>query len=184
MSIEDIPVESIQTDEPSPSHGNDSFEVEHSNSNYSTETAKSSADDTKTQTEPLRTSKEMQNTEPESGSEQETKTTQMVHAKEDRYMEIVHAFKPYEQEVEISFQMPEDWIYTIWDVEEESADWGYFVKVYGRDDANLNIFGQFGTLTAVGYSNGPKAFQTSQGLPGQYFGTNICLMMKILQYRV
>ena len=54
-------------------------------------------------------------------------------------------------------------------MEEDSTDWGYSVKVNGRDDATFNIFGQFGTLTADGYSNGPKSFQTSQELTGQYF---------------
>ncbi len=88
--------------------------------------------------------------------------------KEVKYMDIAHIFKPYEQAVEISFQMPEDWKYTIWDVEEESTDWGYSVKVNGKDDATFSIFGQFGTLTADVYSNGPKSFQTSQGLTGQY----------------
>ena len=38
-----------------------------------------------------------------------------------------------------------------------------------KDDANFHIFGQFGTLTAADYSNGPESFQTSQGLTGQYF---------------
>ena len=44
-------------------------------------------------------------------------------------MDIAHVFKPYEQAVEISLQMPEDWNYILWDVEEESPDWGYSVKV-------------------------------------------------------
>ena len=100
---------------------------------------------------------------------QETKTTQMSPAKEVKYMDIAHVFKPYEQAVEISLQMPEDWNYTLWDVEEESPDWGYSVKVQGREDAILGIFGQHGTLTGTGFSNGPKSFQTSQGLTGQYF---------------
>ena len=83
-------------------------------------------------------------------------------------MDIAHVFKPYEQAVEISLQMPEDWNYTLWDVEEESPDWGYSVKVQGREDSIFSIFGQHGTLTADGYSNEPKSFQTSQGLTGQY----------------
>ena len=66
-------------------------------------------------------------------------------------------------------QMPEDWNYTLWDVEEESPDWGYSVKVQGREDAIFSIFGQHGTLTAADSSNGPESFQTSQGLTGQYF---------------
>ncbi len=119
--------------------------------------------------------------EPEPGSGQETQTaqitppkqetqttTQTPSAKEVKYMDIAHIFKPYEQAVEISLQMPDDWKNTIWDVEEDSTDWGYSVKVNGRDDATFNIFGQFGTLTADDYSNGPKSFQTSQGLTGQY----------------
>ena len=64
-------------------------------------------------------------------------------------------------------QMPEDWNYILWDVEEESPDWGYSVKVQGREDAIFSIFGQHGTLTDDS-SNGPKSFQTSQGLTGQY----------------
>ena len=120
--------------------------------------------------------------EPEPVSRQETQTTQMTppkqetqtttqipSAKEVKYMDIAHIFKPYEQAVEISLQMPDDWKYTIWDVEEESPDWGYSVQANETDDATFCIFGQFGTLTAVGYSNGPKSFQTSQGLTGQYF---------------
>ncbi len=99
---------------------------------------------------------------------QETQTKQMPPVKEVKYMDIAHVFKPYEQAVEISLQMPEDWNYTLWDVEEESPDWGYSVKVQGREDSIFSIFGQHGTLTADGYSNGPKSFQTSQGLTGQY----------------
>lgn len=99
---------------------------------------------------------------------QETQTTQMPPVKEVKYMDIAHVFKPYEQAVEISLQMPEDWNYTLWDVEEESPDWGYSVRVQGREDAVFSIFGQHGTLTADG-SNGPKSFQTLQGLTGQYF---------------
>lgn len=99
---------------------------------------------------------------------QETQTTQMPPVKEVKYMDIAHVFKPYEQAVEISLQMPEDWNYTLWDVEEESPDWGYSVKVQGREDSIFSIFGQHGTLTADGYSNEPKSFQTSQGLTGQY----------------
>ena len=82
-------------------------------------------------------------------------------------MDIAHVFKPYEQAVEISLQMPEDWNYTLWDVEEESPDWGYSVKVQGREDAIFSIFGQHGTLTDDS-SNGPKSFRTSQGMTGQY----------------
>lgn len=104
---------------------------------------------------------------PNSG--QETKTTQPAPVKEVKYTDIVHIFKPYEQAVEISLQIPEDWNYTIWDVEEESPQWGYSIQVLGRDDATFHIFGQFGTLTANNYSNGPKSVQTSQGLTGQYF---------------
>ena len=100
---------------------------------------------------------------------QETQTTQMPLVKEVKYMDITHVFKPYEQAVEISLQMPEDWDYTLWDVEEESPDWGYSVKVQGREDAIFSIFGQHGTLTDADSSNGPKSFQTSQGLTGQYF---------------
>lgn len=107
--------------------------------------------------------------EPEPGIGQETKTTQPAPAKEVKYMDIVHIFKPYEQAEEISLQMPEDWKYTIWDVEEESPQWGYSIQVLGKDDATFYIFGQFGTLTANDYSNGPKSVQTSQGLTGQYF---------------
>ena len=100
---------------------------------------------------------------------QETQTTQMPPVKEVKYMDITHVFKPYEQAVEISLQMPEDWNYTLWDVEEESPDWGYSVKVQGREDAILSIFGQHGTLTDADSSNGSKSFQTSQGMTGQYF---------------
>lgn len=97
--------------------------------------------------------------EPKSGNNQETKV---------KYTDIVHIFKPYEQAEEISLQIPEDWNYTIWDVEEESPDWRYIVNAFGREDATFHIWGQFGTLTADGDSNGPKSFQTSLGLKGQY----------------
>lgn len=93
----------------------------------------------------------------------------MPPVKEVKYMDIAHVFKLYEQAVEISLQMPEDWNYTLWDVEEESPDWGYSVKVQGREDAILSIFGQHGTLTDADSSNGSKSFQTSQGMTGQYF---------------
>ena len=105
--------------------------------------------------------------EPEPSSVQETQTTQMPSVKEIKYMDIAHVFKPYEQAVEISLQMPEDWNYILWDVEEESPDWGYSVKVQGREDAIFSIFGQHGTLTDDS-SNGPKSFRTSQGMTGQY----------------
>ena len=36
-------------------------------------------------------------------------------------------------------QMPEDWNYILWDVEEESPDWGYSVKVQGREDAIFSM---------------------------------------------
>lgn len=109
--------------------------------------------------------------EPESSSGQETQTTQMAPPEEVKYMDIAHIFKPYEQAVEISFQMPDNWNYTLEDVEEEDPDWGYFVKVQGREDAVFSIFGQHGTLTAADLpnANGPNSFQTSQGLTGQYF---------------
>ena len=101
--------------------------------------------------------------EPEPSSVQETQTTQMPSVKEIKYMDIAHVFKPYEQAVEISLQMPEDWNYTLWDVEEESPDWGYSVIVQGREDAIFSIFGQHGTLTAADLpnANGPNSFQTS-----------------------
>ncbi|MDE7183918.1 MAG: hypothetical protein K2O40_05440 [Lachnospiraceae bacterium] len=107
--------------------------------------------------------------DPEPSSGQETQTTQMPPVKEVKYMDIAYVFKPYEQAVEISFQLPEDWNYTLWDVEEESPDWGYSVKVQKREDAIISIFGQHGTLTDADSSNGPKSFQTSQGMTGQYF---------------
>lgn len=107
--------------------------------------------------------------ETEPGNEQETKTTQITSDKEVKYIDISHIFKPYEQTVEISLRIPEDWKYTIWDVENESPDWGFSINVSEKDDANFHIFGQFGTLTAADYSNGPESFQTSQGLTGQYF---------------
>ncbi len=107
--------------------------------------------------------------EPKSGNEQESESKQTTSDKEVKYMDISHIFKPYEQAVEISMRMPENWKYTIWDVENESPDWGYSINVSEMDDANFHIFGQFGTLTAANYSNGPESFQTSQGLSGQYF---------------
>lgn len=103
---------------------------------------------------------------PEPASKQETKQTST--AREMKYLNITHVFKPYEQAVEISLQIPEDWKYTIWDVEEEAVDWGYSVNAGGREDSVIRILGQFGTLTADGYSNGPESFQISQGLTGQY----------------
>lgn len=105
----------------------------------------------------------------ELGNEQKQVATQTAPAKEIKYVDVTHIFKPYEQAVDISLQMPEDWKYTIWDVEEESPQWGYSIQVLGKDDATFYIFGQFGTLTANDYSNGPKSVQTSQGLTGQYF---------------
>jgi len=105
----------------------------------------------------------------ETGSKQETQPKQTSPAEEVKYTSITHVFKLYERAVEISLQMPEDWEYTIWDVEEESTDWGYSVHVDGREDADFQIFGQFGTLTADGDPNGPEAFQTSQGLTGLYY---------------
>ena len=107
--------------------------------------------------------------EPKSENEQETKIAQTAPAKEIKYMEITHIFKPYEQAIEISLQIPEDWKYTIWDAENESPDWGYSINMYEGENVNFNIFGQFGTLTTADYSNGPKSFQTSQELTGQYF---------------
>ena len=107
--------------------------------------------------------------EPKSGNEQETKIAQTAPAKEIKYMDITHIFKPYEQAIEISLQIPEDWKYTIWDAENESPDWGYSINMYEGENVNFNIFGQFGTLTAADYSNEPKSFQTSQELTGQYF---------------
>ena len=57
-------------------------------------------------------------------------------------MDIAHVFKPYEQAVEISLQMPEDWNYILWDVEEESPDWGqYSWDEYTLDDGNPAIQG-------------------------------------------
>ncbi|MEZ3516904.1 MAG: hypothetical protein K1W37_17060 [Lachnospiraceae bacterium] len=104
----------------------------------------------------------------ELGNEQKQVATQTAPAKEIKYVDVTHIFKPYEQAVDISLQMPEDWKYTIWDVDEESPDWGYSIETHGMADAGFRIFGQFGTLTADGYSNGSKSFQTSKGLVGQY----------------
>ncbi|MDE6984300.1 MAG: hypothetical protein K2O99_07150 [Lachnospiraceae bacterium] len=106
--------------------------------------------------------------ESEPGSEQEANTTQKASAQEVKYMDIAHVFNPYEQAIEISFQIPEDWEYTIEDIIEEYPDWGYSVKAFGREDTHFYIVGQFGTMTVADYSNGPNSFQTSQGLTGQY----------------
>lgn len=89
-------------------------------------------------------------------------------AKEIKYVDVTHIFTPYEQATEISLQMPEDWKYTIWDVGAESPDWGYSIEIPGMADAGFRIWGQFGALTADGYSNGPEYFQTLKGLTGQY----------------
>lgn len=126
--------------------------------------------ETKTaQSAPAKSTQAESASESKPNSGQETKTTQSAPVKEIKYTDIVHIFKPYEQAEEISLQIPEDWNYTIWDVDEESPDWGYIVNAFGREDATFHILGQFGTLTANDYSNGPKSVQTSQGLTGQYF---------------
>lgn len=106
--------------------------------------------------------------QPSTPDENGDRSVQTTSSNEAAYTDIAHIFQPYEQAVAISVQLPEDWDYTIWDVEAESPDWGYTVQVNGRDDAVIQIRGQFGTLTADGYSNGPESFQTSQGLTGQY----------------
>ncbi|MCM1262953.1 MAG: hypothetical protein NC313_09555 [Butyrivibrio sp.] len=105
----------------------------------------------------------------ESSSEQKTETTTTTPTEEVKCIDIAHIFNPHEQAVEISLQIPENWEYTIWDANEESSDWGYSLKVLGRNDADINILGQSGTLTADGYSNGPTSFQTSNELAGQYY---------------
>jgi len=153
---------------PSETFVNDVLSSAEEQTTAANETQSTTSDEAQTET-PVQ-NEESANAEstPEPGSEQETKTTQMPPDKEVKYVNIAHIFKPYEQAEEISLQIPEDWKYTIWDVEEESPQWGYFIQVLGRDDATFDIFGQFGTLTANDYSNGPKSVQTSQGLTGQY----------------
>ncbi|MCI9400164.1 MAG: hypothetical protein HFJ07_10180 [Lachnospiraceae bacterium] len=64
--------------------------------------------------------------------------------------------------------MPEDWSYTAYEPSE--PDWGFTIQVQKREDAFINIFGQYGTLTFQSSSaESPKDFTTASGLTGKLY---------------
>lgn len=82
---------------------------------------------------------------------------------------ITKTFEPAENWTsDISFQMPEDWSYTAYEPSE--PDWGFTIQVQKREDAFINIFGQYGTLTFQSSSvESPKDFTTASGLTGKLY---------------
>lgn len=163
----DSPGEPIQTDQQTTNPGiDDTPDTQAENDSAQAGTA--DADGTEISNDAQNGNLEIPTELPSTADENDDEAAQIPPANEVKYMDIAHVFQPYDQAVEISLQLPEDWDYTIWDVEEESPDWGYSVKIKGRDDAVFHIRGQFGTMTADGYLNGPESFRTSQGMTGQY----------------
>ena len=80
--------------------------------NVQFETSVQSEEPTKTESvsEPEPVSRQETQTTQMTPPKQETQTTtQMPSAKEVKYMDIAHIFKPYELTVEISLQIPDDW---------------------------------------------------------------------------
>lgn len=67
----------------------------------------------------------------------------------------------------ISFQMPGNWSYTIYEGE---PDWGFVIQVNNQENASVDIYGQYGTLN-VGdsYTDAPTDFETSSGMKGKFY---------------
>lgn len=67
----------------------------------------------------------------------------------------------------ISFQMPGNWSYTIYEGE---PDWGVVIQVNNQENASVDIYGQYGTLN-VGdsYTDAPTDFETSSGMKGKFY---------------
>lgn len=81
---------------------------------------------------------------------------------------VTKAFQPNDGWTsEFFFQMPKDWSCT---VDENTTDWGFLIQVNNREDADIRIYGQYGTINMDGfYTDAPTDFTTSGGLKGNYY---------------
>lgn len=83
-------------------------------------------------------------------------------------MDVTKAFHPTDGWTSnISFQMPGNWNYTIYEGE---PDWGFVIQVNNQENASVDIYGQYGTLN-VGdsYTDAPTDFETSSGMKGKFY---------------
>lgn len=83
-------------------------------------------------------------------------------------MDVTKAFHPTDGWTSnISFQMPGNWSYTIYECE---PDWGFVIQVNNQENASVDIYGQYGTLN-VGdsYTDAPTDFETSSGMKGKFY---------------
>lgn len=96
-----------------------------------------------------------------------TSTPQSENTASATLINITKIFKPDENRTsEISFQMPDNWGYTSYGPSE--PDWGFTVQVQNREDAFINIFGQYGTFNPASVEE-PKDFTTASGLTGKLY---------------
>ena len=117
----DPPGEPIQTDRQTANPGiDDAPDTQAENDSVQADTA--DADGTEISDDAQSGNLEIPTEQPSTADENDDGSAQIPPANEVKYTDIAHVFQPYEQAVEISLQLPEDWDYTIWDVEEESPD--------------------------------------------------------------
>ena len=72
--------------------------------------------------------------------------------------------------VTIDVDIPNNWNYQKWDVEEGIPDWGIEIQVEDNENSMIMISGQYGTLNVSGiYPDDPEIFVTGQGIKAQYY---------------
>lgn len=90
------------------------------------------------------------------------------HTKPAATVTVTKAFHPTDGWTSnISFQMPGNWSYTIYEGE---PNWGFVIQVNNQENASVDIYGQYGTLN-VGdvYTDAPTDFETSSGMKGKFY---------------
>ena len=102
-------------------------------------------------------------------SDNTTQTTQKSDlATPAATVDVAKAFHPNDGWTSnISFQMPGNWSYTIYEGE---PDWGFVIQVNNQENASVDIYGQYGTLN-VGdsYTDAPTDFETLSGMKGKFY---------------
>ena len=83
-------------------------------------------------------------------------------------VDVTKAFHPNDGWTSnISFQMPGNWSYTIYEGE---PDWGFVIQVNNQENATVDIYGQYGTLNVEdSYTDAPTDFETSSGMKGKFY---------------
>lgn len=137
--------------------------------------------ESETETESEADSKGTANTEMETRSEEKTVAEtametaietleEIMSAEQTTVVDVEQSFHPGEETVDIRFKMPKSWGYSFWDVSEEIPDWGFSIDIQKRDDANIQIWGQYGNLNVGGlYANGPEDVETVKGMKGRFY---------------